>query len=469
MSSLDIRKLLDLDSINHLLDLFTDLTGVAAILVDTNGNYVSKKGNYSRHCDLIHSVPDGLKACEKFSAELGARAVKDGTFAHGWCPFLLYDSTAPIMVKGEVVGFVGMGQILPEPPDMEKHRQIAKRMGLDQEAFLDSIRELKMMSLEEFKKITNIFGALASILSHIGLKRLESEKQADQLSREMELIVQNLPIGINLLSPDLDMLLLNPFLEERVGLTTEQVKGKKCYDVVGDYKDDPNRKGAERICDKCPAMRALRSGRPQKQVRTVRPDFVVENTSVPITDAQGKTIRLMEIILDITEKKNLEAQLLHAQKMEAIGTLAGGVSHDFNNILTGILGFTQLLMNKESLSGDGLSYLKRIEHEVKRAADLTTQLLTFSRRMDPQRKPTDLNKTVKETTSVLARTIPKTIAIETVLAGDLKTIYADPGQSEQILMNLAINARDAILQKGEHGTIRIETANVALDDQYCRH
>ncbi len=468
MPEFDIRVLLNVNTINTLLDMMADLTGIAAIITDIEGNYVSKKSRYSRHCDLVHSVPEGMKACQEFAARLGAKAVETGTYAHGWCPFLLYDSIAPVIVRGKTIGFVGMGQILPEEPDLEKHRKIARRLGLNQEVFLDSLALIPRMSLEKFKKITNAFGALASILAHEALRRIEGLEKADSLSREMEMIFQNIPLGINLMTPDLDMIWFNRFLEKRIGLSTEDVKGRKCYDIVGDYRDDPNRRGAERICDECPVIRALQTGMPEKLVRRVRPDFIVENTSVPVFDSGGRVVRMVEIIRDITEKQHLEAQLLQAQKMEAVGTLAGGISHDFNNILTGILGFTQLLINRESVDEQSLSYLRRIEHEVRRASDLTSQLLTFSRRMDSRRKPVDLNKSVEQTTRILSRTLPKTIEINTSLQPDLPLINADPTQVEQILMNLAINARDGILEKEEHGTIRISTKMADLGPDFCR-
>ncbi len=468
MARYDIHGLFDSETIDRLIDLLTGLTGVAAIVTDVNGNYISKTSNYSKHCNLVHSAPDGLKTCQNFAAQLGARAKETGTYAHDWCPFLLYDSIAPIVVRDETIGFVGMGQILPEEPDLERHREIAELLGLDQEVFLDSLALIPRMSIENFLKVTEVFGTLASILAHEALSRIEGQERANKLSREMEMIFQNIPIGINLMTPELDMIWFNPFLEERVGLTTEEIKGKKCYDLVGDYRNDPNRKGAERICDNCPVVRAVKSGRPEKQVRTVRPDFIVENTTVPIFDNDGNIVRMVEIIQDITEKQLLEAQLLQAQKMEAVGTLAGGIAHDFNNILSGILGFTQLLMNRERDNADTISYLKRIEHEVKRASDLTSQLLTFSRRMDSKRKPVDLNDTIKQTVEILKRTFPKTIEIETSLTPDLSLIHADPTQVEQILMNLAINARDAILQKGGHGTIKISTGLITLDRYFCR-
>ena len=469
MDGAGLKELFDPGTIDRLLNLLTDLTGVAAIVTDVNGNYISQRSNYSLYCNMIHSVPDGLKTCQAFAAKLGSRAVETGNYVHGWCPFLLYDSIAPIIVNGQTIGFMGMGQILPEEPDLDRHREIARSLGLDESLFLESLSSIPRMTVESFLKITDVFGTLASIIAYEAMKRLEGQEKAKKLSMEMEMIFQNIPIGINLMTPELDMIWFNTFLERRVGLTTEEIRGKKCYDLVGDYRDDPNRRGKERICDNCPIIRAKRSKKPEKLVRRVRPDFVVENTSVPIFDNKGDIVRMVEIIEDITEKQRLEAQLLQAQKMEAIGTLAGGIAHDFNNILTGIMGFTQLLMTEGPRDETYLSYLRKIEQEVSRASELTSQLLAFSRRIDSKNKPLDLNDTISQSVVIMERTFPKTVEITTMMDPELPLVKADPTQIEQVVMNLCINAKDAILEKGDHGKINIITRRVSLDEEFCRH
>jgi PAS domain S-box-containing protein len=167
---------------------------------------------------------------------------------------------------------------------------------------------------------------------------------------------------------------------------------------------------------------------------------------------------------DVTERKQLEQQFLQSQKVQAVGQLAGGIAHDFNNILTAILGFTDLLL-KQLPSGEGLrSNAEEIKKAATRAASLTKQLLAFSRKQALRPRVLDLNGVVSEMNSMLRRLLGERISLVTLLHGDLGRVKADPGQIEQVIMNIAVNARDAMSGQGK---LIIETGNVRLDAQYC--
>ncbi len=179
----------------------------------------------------------------------------------------------------------------------------------------------------------------------------------------------------------------------------------------------------------------------------------------------GSILGYQGIIRDTTEQKRLEAQLLQAQKMEAVGNLAGGISHDFNNILQAISGYIQLLlMKKEADDPDG-HYLKQIEKAAERAGELTRQLLVFSRKVESKLRPIDLNQELRQVHGLLQRTIPKMIDVELHLTENLKLINADPVQLEQIIMNLVVNAKDAM---PDGGKLFFETKNVILNEQFCQ-
>ena len=179
----------------------------------------------------------------------------------------------------------------------------------------------------------------------------------------------------------------------------------------------------------------------------------------------GQPEGLRGFIIDITETKRLESQLQHSQKMEAVGTLAGGVAHDFNNLLQAVQGYAQLLLLKKHAKESGYPELQEIVRAAKRGAELTRQLLMFSRKVESNLRPIDLNHEVSNVKSLLERTIPKMIEIELRLAKDIKGVNADPSQIEQVLMNLSVNAKDAM---PEGGKLTIETSNAALDEGFCR-
>ncbi len=181
----------------------------------------------------------------------------------------------------------------------------------------------------------------------------------------------------------------------------------------------------------------------------------------------GGSDAMLVLAQDVTGRKHLEAQLRQAQKMEAVGQLAGGVAHDFNNLLTAILGYSQLLRSR--LSADPRSELVghavEIEKAGMRAAGLTRQLLAFSRQQVLQPKVLDLNEAILDMDKMLRRLLNADIELQTVPAPVLSRVKADPGQIEQVILNLVVNARDAMPDGGQ---LTIETANVYLDGSQLR-
>jgi two-component system cell cycle sensor histidine kinase/response regulator CckA len=158
---------------------------------------------------------------------------------------------------------------------------------------------------------------------------------------------------------------------------------------------------------------------------------------------------VLVVIRNITEKCRLEQQVLQAQKMESLGTLAGGIAHDFNNILAGILGYASFLKSKLSPDHDFFKYVDTIERSAIRAADLTSKLLAFTRSDKVNHKPLNINKLVRETLEIIRHTIDKSISVETNLDDSLPTIVGDAGQIQQVVMNLCVNARDAMSGGGK--------------------
>jgi len=179
----------------------------------------------------------------------------------------------------------------------------------------------------------------------------------------------------------------------------------------------------------------------------------------------GHLVRVWGTQRDVTEQRHLEEQFRQSQKMEAVGQLAGGIAHDFNNLLTAILGNTQLLLRDLPPGDAKRSDVEEIRKASERAASLTRQLLAYSRRQMLQPEVLDLNVVVAEMDKMLRRLIGEHIALVAVLAPDLGRVRADPNQIEQVIVNLAVNARDAM---PDGGKLTIETANVDLDEAFAQ-
>ena len=191
----------------------------------------------------------------------------------------------------------------------------------------------------------------------------------------------------------------------------------------------------------------------------------VRNTPVPRCDREGCLIAYDGLISDITEKRKLEEQLRHAQKMEALGTLVGGVAHDFNNIITAIIGFGSLAQMQMEETDPRASHLQQILVASDRAATLTRQLLTFCRKQEIETRPADLNGIVRNVDKMLKRLLREDIEMNISLNDCALNVMVDEGQIQQVLMNLATNARDAM---PEGGRLTISTAPFAMDDGFVK-
>ena len=221
---------------------------------------------------------------------------------------------------------------------------------------------------------------------------------------------------------------------------------------------------------------AARAGRTSAaEYRFVHPDGTIRwvaGQAVPERDGRGCVIGYVGVITDITEqkqaeeeRKRLQEQLYHAQRMESVGRLAGGIAHDFNNILSVILGYGEVGLRKVHPRDPLTVNFQQIVEAAQRASALTRQLLAFSRKQTLQPKVLNLNTIVQNLKEMLERLIGEDIALQLYLDPDLALVEVDPGQMEQVIMNLVVNARDAMPQGGQ---LIIETRNVELDEAYAQ-
>jgi len=291
-----------------------------------------------------------------------------------------------------------------------------------------------------------------------GQEAARLQEQIRRAKKEWEQTVDTVPDPVLVLDEQFRVKRANRATARVLGLEFSQLIGRPCYQVVH---------GRTEPMPECPFQRMLLTGKEHRcDIEEPRLGKVFDATATPLYNSGSAVLGCVEVLRDITERKRAEEQLRQAHKMEAIGQLAGGVAHDFNNLLMAIIGYSELLLARLR-EGDRLrKHVQEIKKAGERAAALTRQLLAFSRRQVLVPQVLDLNSVVSNVQKMLRRMIGEDIDLLTVPAPDLGQVRADPGQVEQVIMNLAVNARDAM---PEGGNLTLETTNVALDESYTRN
>jgi PAS domain S-box-containing protein len=309
-----------------------------------------------------------------------------------------------------------------------------------------------------------VISAMASVAAHIALG-IERHRSADALriaEERMRFALEAAGVGIWDMDYATGTLQWSEILEAHYGLRAGTFRGTFEAFVECIHPDD-------RASVLETVGRAVKAGADfATQHRSIWPDGTVRWLSgagrVHLGE-HGKPVRALGVTLDVTERRTLEDQYQQAQKMEALGRLASGVAHDFNNLLTVILGYCELLLAEVGPDDPRQADMAEIQKAGTHAAGLTRQLLAFSRKEIIEPTRLDLNEVVTNLRGMLGRLIREDVKVALSLRSELAIVQADRGQVEQIVLNLAVNARDA-MSRG--GTLTIETADVEIDEQYAK-
>jgi PAS domain S-box-containing protein len=296
-------------------------------------------------------------------------------------------------------------------------------------------------------------------LAALAIERKRDELAIRSSEAKYRTLIENLAQGVFLKDTQSRFAAANRAAWEWLGCTSEaEVVGR----TVGDFF--PHEVAVQREAEDRQVFEEGQRVEVEEERTTDVQTRTIRTLKTPVRE-DGRTVGVLGIFWDVTEQRALQAQLLQAQKMEAIGQLAGGIAHDFNNILTAVLGNITLLMQGFSAGDPNRELCLAAEKAALRAATLTTQLLGFARRTVLRPQPADLNENLDEVLTILRPTIDPRVVLQASKAPDLWTVRADPGQMTQIIMNLCLNARDAM---PEGGTLSLETANVVVDAAHAR-
>ncbi len=316
--------------------------------------------------------------------------------------------------------------------------------------------ELQGSPLRKGGKITGMVGVIRDVTAQKqiqeALKKSEAQKRA---------ILDGSIDRIRLVDTDMRIIWANKTTTEELNIDPDDLVGEFCYKAFA---------GRNSPCPGCPVIKALKSGNMEHavlrnaEVKGTEGDTYWDIYAVPIKKESGDILNLIQLLRDVTEQKKLETRFQQSQKMESLGTLAGGIAHNFNNILMVIQGRISLMLVNKNESHPDFQHLKGIEECVQNAAELTKDLLGYARKGRYEPKPTDLNELIKNQNRMFGQT-KREIKIHGKYDDGLWSLEADQGQIRQALLNLYVNAWQA-MPGGGH--LYIQTENVVLDQDYIK-
>ena len=467
---IEMEALFNLGDLQRLQDEFAEATGVASVITRVDGTPITEPSRFTKYCRMIRGTKAGQANCLRSDAVLGKR----GELAVETClSGGLWDAGAGIYVGGRHVANWMIGQVRDEGHGEETIREYAREIGVDEEELAAAYREVPSTSRERFGKIVRMLGTLAEQLSRFAYQNVQQARFISDLKRaEQDLLVSMDRLATVMDSMDA-IVTIADMASGEVLFVNEQ--GRR---VFGDVVEQPcwsALQGLERACPFCPRELLVdEKGDPkgihqwEHQNRVNGRWYDYRYCAIRWTD--GRLVR-MEIATDITERKKseaerekLEAQLIQAQKLESIGQLAGGIAHDYNNMLGVILGYTDLSLDSVAPGEPLHEALLEIRKAAERSADLTRQLLGFARKQTIVPRVLDLNQTVEGMLKMLRRVIGENVELEWRPQKGIGSVKVDPTQIDQVLMNLCVNARDAITGPGK---IVLETGLKTFDEDFC--
>lgn len=412
--------------------------------------------------DLMNSIPDGISFKDRDLRFLRANAA--------WSTML--DCEAPQSLVGKRL------RELVSSADAESVEAEEKQVLLRERPMVDVVRQYGEGAQQKWISETKapVRDPEGGVIGLVGIARdvtdriitsealRASEERLREQTRILNSILDNMAEGVVAVDLAAQILLFNQRAEQILGAGARDIP----LSAWGEYGAFLSDQKTPLSMEHNPLVRAMRGDALEEEEIFISNDEVpgvcIAVAASPLRDSEDSVAGGIAVFRDVTQQRNLEQQLLQAQKMEAIGQLAGGVAHDFNNLLAVITSYGELMFDDLADGDSRREDLSELLGAARRAASLTRQLLLFSRRQVVQLGAADLNAVVSNFEQMLKRTIGENIDLQTKLSPSTCTVLVDPSQTEQILLNLTVNARDAM---PDGGTLVIETCNVSIDPAHA--
>lgn len=377
-------------------------------------------------------------------------------------PFIFYSAVYTGYKEAELAVSLGAEAFIIKPKEPEEFWQ--ELLGLLEECKYKKTDALKAELITEEEEFLRRYSNIVVSKLEEKVKELEkakdcaekSEAEFRKLSKEFHGVLDAIPDNLTLQDKDLKILWANKGAAKGVGKKPEDMVGEHCY-FLWHNRTAP--------CEPCPVVKSFETGEAAEMHVTTPDNRIWDLRTIPLKDEKGIVLNIIEVGRDITEHRKLEEQFRQAQKLEAVGQLTGGVAHDFNNILSAIIGYAHLAAMNMSSDDPVRHNIDQILEASQRAAILTQSLLAFSRKQPMLLEIQDLNDIVSGFEKFIYRLIREDIELKIKFHDKDLSVMADKTQIEQILMNLATNARDAMPQGG---VLTIETRRAQLDEGFIR-
>ena len=364
----------------------------------------------------------------------------------------------------EVIGKDDMELFNPESGRaiMERDRSIlqsGKTQMYEEAATAGEVSRVYLANKGPFRDASGEVVGLLGICRDVTDRKL-AEKEMHQSQQKLSIHFEHTPLAVVEWDLEFRVAAWNPSAERIFGYSRQEALGQHASFIVPPEFRPHVEQIWQGLVKQTGGTRSANDN-VTKDGRTISCEWY----NTPLVDESGRVLGVASLAQDVTERVALEERLRQSQKMEAVGRLAGGVAHDFNNLLTVILGYSQILAEGVPVGSRLADSTAQIKSAADRASGITRQLLAFSRKQVLSPRVINLNDIMLNLDALLRRLIGEDVEVRTDLANDLGSVKADPGQIEQVIMNLALNARDAMPQGGK---LTLETANAQLDESYGR-